>query len=147
MHHQRGTFRHLAIVTAAAVVLVGHVARSAPDNAAAKSSRVFEIRTYTTEPGRLDALHARFRDHTMKLFEKHGMTSIGYWTPADEPRASNTLIYIIAHASREAAKRNWEAFISDPEWVKARDESEADGKIVVKVESVYVSPTDYSPLQ
>jgi len=108
---------------------------------------VFEIRTYTTEPGRLDALHARFRDHTMKLFEKHGMTSIGYWTPADEPRASNTLIYIIAHASREAAKRNWEAFISDPEWVKARDESEADGKIVVKVESVYVSPTDYSPLQ
>lgn len=146
MHHKYGSILTLAIVTAASVVFVGRAALSAPDGAAAKSSRVFEIRTYTTLPGRLDALHARFRDHTTKLFEKHGMTNVGYWTPADEPRASNTLIYIIAHASRAAAKQNWDGFIRDPEWAKVRAESEADGKIVTKAESVFVNPTDYSPL-
>ena len=109
--------------------------------------RVFEIRTYTTEPGKLDALLARFRDHTMKLFEKHGIISIGYWTPADEPRSDNTLIYIVAHPSCAAAQRNWEAFGKDPDWIKARDESEAGGKIVNKVESVFVNPTDFSPLR
>jgi NIPSNAP len=109
--------------------------------------RIFEIRTYTTEPGKLDALLARFRDHTMKLFEKHGITSIGYWTPADEPRSQDTLIYIVAHPSRAAAEKNWEAFRNDPGWIKARDESEASGKIVNKVESVFANPTDFSPLK
>jgi hypothetical protein len=147
MLHQRFVFVIGALFVAAATCAIGRVAFSAPEGKAASASRVFEIRTYTTEPGRLDALHARFRDHTTKLFEKHGMTNIGYWTPADEPRASDTLIYIIAHASREAAKQNWEGFIGDPEWAKARDASEADGKIVSKVESVFVNPTDFSPLQ
>jgi hypothetical protein len=110
-------------------------------------TRVFEIRTYTAEEGKLDALNARFRDHTTKLFEKHGITSIGYWIPADEPRAKNTLIYIVAHASREAAKRNWEEFGKDPEWQKVKAESEQGGKLVTKVESVFVDPTDYSPLK
>ena len=137
----------IAVVVAAATCAMTQVARTQPTGAAAKPNRVFEIRTYTTEPGKLDALHARFRDHTTKLFEKHGMTNIGYWTPADEPRASDTLIYIIAHESRESAKRSWEDFINDPEWHKARDASEADGKIVNKVESVFVNPTDYSPLR
>jgi hypothetical protein len=111
------------------------------------STRVFEIRTYTAEEGKLDALNARFRDHTTKLFEKHGITSIGYWIPADEPRSKNTLIYIVAHASRDAAKQHWEEFGKDPEWQKAKAESEADGKLVTKVESVFVNPTDYSPLK
>ncbi|HEY4233639.1 MAG TPA: NIPSNAP family protein [Lacipirellulaceae bacterium] len=110
-------------------------------------TRVFEIRTYTAEDGKLDALNARFRDHTTKLFEKHGMTSIGYWIPADEPRSKNTLIYILAHPSRDAAKQNWEEFGKDSEWQKVKAESEADGKLVTKVESVYVNPTDYSPLK
>lgn len=111
------------------------------------TDRVFEIRTYTTEPGKLDALLARFREHTAKLFKKHGIENIAYWTPSDEPRANDTLIYIVAHPSREAAKKNWEAFGNDPAWHKARDESEAAGKIVNKVESVYMNPTDFSPLK
>jgi hypothetical protein len=114
---------------------------------ASSADRVFEIRTYTTEPGKLEALLARFRDQTSKLFEKHGIENVGYWTPADEPHASDTLIYVIAHPSRDAAKKNWDAFIADPEWHKARDESEASGKIVSKVESVYMKPTDFSPLK
>ena len=109
--------------------------------------RVFEIRTYTTEEGKLDALLARFRDHTTTLFKKHGMTNIGYWTPADAPLSRNTLIYILAHPSREAAKKNWEEFRDDPEWKKVRDESEAKGKIVSKVESVFTEATDFSPLK
>jgi hypothetical protein len=109
--------------------------------------RVFEIRTYTTEEGKLDALHARFRNHTTTLFKKHGLTNIGYWTPADEPLSRNTLIYILAHPSRESAKKNWEEFRNDPEWKKVREESEAKGKIVSKVESVFMEATDYSPLK
>ena len=111
------------------------------------SGRVFEIRTYTTEEGKLDALNARFRNHTVKLFKKHGMTSIGYWTPEDAPLSRNTLIYVLAHPSREAAKKNWDEFRNDPEWKKVREESEANGKIVNKVESVFADATDYSPLK
>jgi NIPSNAP len=109
--------------------------------------RLFEIRTYTTEPGKLDALNARFRDHTTKLFEKHGMTNIGYWTPADGPRSKDTLIYVLAHENRAAADKSWQAFRDDPDWIKARGESEAAGPIVRKVESVFLTPTDYSQLQ
>src|SRR5712671_1778015 len=83
---------------------------------AESKARMFEIRTYTTEPGKLPDLLKRFRDHTTKLFEKHGMTNIGYWVPTDEPRSKNTLIYILAHASRDAAKKSWDAFKSDPDW-------------------------------
>jgi hypothetical protein len=120
---------------------------SAQTAAAATGPRVFEIRTYTTLPNRLEALQTRFRDHTTKLFEKHGMTNVGYWTPADEPRSTNTLIYILSHSSRDAAKKSWDAFINDPEWHKARDASEQDGPIVDKVESMYLNATDYSPLK
>lgn len=115
--------------------------------ASAEAGRVYEIRTYTTNDGKLGALHARFREHTMKLFEKHGMTNIGYWTPADAPLSANTLIYILAHPSREAAKQNWEAFGKDPEWQRVRSESEAKGAIVKKIESVFVEATDYSPMK
>lgn len=113
----------------------------------AAGDRVFEIRTYTTLPGRLDALQARFRDHTMQIFEKHGMTNVGYWVPQDSARKDNTLIYIISHASRAQADKNWEAFGNDPEWQKVAAESEKDGKIIDKIESVYATATDYSPIK
>ncbi len=109
-------------------------------------SEVYELRTYTTAPGRLEALNARFRDHTCRLFEKHGMKNIGYWTPQDD-RKANTLIYILSHQSREAAAKSWDAFRKDPQWQKARAESEKDGKIVDKVESVFLEGLDYSPLK
>ena len=115
--------------------------------AATAAPRVFEIRTYTTFPGRLDALNARFRNHTMRIFEKHGMTNIGYWIPQDAPRKDNTLIYIIAHESRAQAEKNWDAFGKDPEWSRVAAESEKDGKIVEKIESVFVNATDYSPIK
>lgn len=106
--------------------------------------RVYELRTYTTHPGRLPALNKRFREHTTKLFEKHGMKNEMYWVPTDPKLAENTLIYVISHESEDAAKKSWDAFRNDPDWVKARDASEADGKIVMKVESVFMKKTDYS---
>jgi hypothetical protein len=128
----------VAIGATLSPVIVGH---------AQAKGHVFEIRTYTTHPGKLDALNARFRDHTMRIFGKHGMTNIAYWVPQDTPASQNTLIYVIAHDSREAAKKNWDEFRADPEWVKARTESEAAGPIVVKVDSVFANPTDYSPVK
>lgn len=113
----------------------------------AESKRVFELRTYHALEGKLDALNARFRDHTVKLFAKHGIASIGYFTPQDAPLAGKTLIYLLAHPSREAAKKNFDAFRQDPAWIKARDESEKSGKIVAKVESVFLDPTDFSPMK
>jgi hypothetical protein len=113
----------------------------------AQDQHVYELRTYHALPGRLDALIARFRDHTTKLFEKHGMRSVGYWVPADAPASQNTLIYILEHDSREAAKKSWGDFQNDPEWTKVRDASEADGKIVEKIDSVYMTPTDFSKLK
>lgn len=115
--------------------------------ASAQGQRVFEIRTYYTLPGRLPNLLARFRNHTAKLFEKHGMTNIGYWVPADAPGSENTLIYILAYPSREAAKKSWDAFRTDPDWLKARAESEKDGKIVDRIESAYLNPADFSALR
>lgn len=141
----------LTCVTVAALTFAaGFAARglvTIPVTHAQTSNRVFEIRTYTAAPGKLDALNKRFRDHTVRLFNKHGMTSIGYWTPVDPPLAENTLIYVLAHSSREAAKKSWAAFREDPDWLKARDESQKDGSLTTKVESVFVNPTDYSPLK
>ncbi|HYZ83805.1 MAG TPA: NIPSNAP family protein [Bryobacteraceae bacterium] len=113
----------------------------------AAENRVFEMRTYHTYEGKLPNLLARFRDHTTKLFEKHGMTNIGYWVPTDEPQSKNTLVYILAYPSREAAKKAWDGFRQDPAWVKVRDASEANGKIVEKVDSVFMSPTDFSKIK
>jgi hypothetical protein len=113
----------------------------------AVAERVFEMRTYITHEGRLEALQRRFRDHTTRLFEKHGMNNIGYWVPQDAEAAPNTLVYIIAHPSREAARENWRAFATDPEWREAQAASEADGPIVQRIESVFLVPTDYSPVR
>jgi hypothetical protein len=107
-------------------------------------NRVFELRTYTSIDGKLENLLARFRDHTIKLFEKHGMQNIGYWVPKETP---NTLIYIVAHKSQDAAKASWDAFRKDPVWLKAREASEAQGKIVDKVTTVFMDPVDFSKLK
>lgn len=105
---------------------------------------VYELRTYTTAEGRLPALHKRFRDHTMKIFEKHGMKNVIYWTPADK---KNTLVYVISHKSMKAADDSWGAFRKDPEWQKVFKASRADGPIVTKVEKQFLSATDYSPMK
>ena len=110
-------------------------------------ARVYELRTYTCHPGKLEALKARFRDHTIQISNHHQMESIGYWIPSDPEKSGNTLIYILAHPSREAAAKNWAAFRADPEWVKTQKESEAAGPIVQKVESVFMNPTDFSKLK
>ncbi|SMC41670.1 NIPSNAP family protein [Polynucleobacter kasalickyi] len=106
--------------------------------------RVFELRTYTSHENRLGDVVARFKNHTTRFFERHGITNIGYWIPTDQP---NTLIYIVSHASREQAKKNWEAFQKDPEWMAAREASMANGPIVVKTQSVFMEPTEFSPIK
>lgn len=116
-------------------------------------ARLYELRVYTTHPGKLPNLHARFRDHTMKLFEKHGMKNGLYWIPTDAPAADakiawapeNTLIYFVSHADKAAADASWKAFINDPDWKKVAAESEKDGKIVAKVDKWYMQLVDYSP--
>jgi hypothetical protein len=108
--------------------------------------RVYELRTYTTLPGRLPALHKRFSEHTMKLFEKHGMKNEMYWTPTDPALKETTLIYVISHDSLEAAEKSWKAFLADPEWRKVAAASEADGKILAKPpERVYMTKVPWSP--
>lgn len=113
--------------------------------AAPTSTTVYELRIYHTYDGKLEDLLTRFREHTTKLFEKHGMKNIAYWTPTDDPLKGKTLIYVIAHASRDAATANWKAFMEDPEWISVRDKSEANGKIVEKVDSTFMVATDFSP--
>jgi hypothetical protein len=110
-------------------------------------ARVFELRTYFANPGKMEALHARFRDHTNKLFEKHGMTIIAFWSPIDAKEAERKLIYILAFPNKEAADKSWKAFREDPDWIKAKAESEKDGVLVEKVDSVYMKATDYSPIK
>ena len=125
----------------AVAMLVGMFACASPSLA-----DVFELRTYTTNEGKLDNLNARFRDHTVRLFEKHGMESVGYWVPTDEPKSENTLIYVIKHNSREAAQASWSAFLADPQWKKVAAESQKDGRILAKrPESVYMDAADFSP--
>ncbi len=146
---QSQTFRRLALTAFVftAGAFAGRMVGPEAVASAQQKNRVFEIRTYTTNEGKLEALNARFRNHTTTIFKRHGMENIGYWVPQDPPLSQNTLIYIIAHESREQAKKNWAAFGADPEWVKVRAESEASGKIVSKVESVFVDPVDYSPIK
>jgi len=114
-------------------------------NPAQAATGVYELRVYHAAPGKLGDLLSRFREHTMKIFDRHGIKSVAYWTPLDEPERSNTLIYILQHPSREAAAANWKSFQDDPEWKNVRDKSEANGKLVEKVDSTFLALTDFSP--
>jgi hypothetical protein len=123
-----------------------------PAAARAESSsghdRFFEMRTYTAAEGKIDDLNARFRNHTNRLFQKHGIELVGYWQPVDEKNQKKpVLVYILAYPSREAREKSWKEFFADPDWQAVAKKSEANGKIVAKVESVYMSPTDYSPIK
>jgi NIPSNAP len=110
-------------------------------------NRVFELRTYTAHPGKFVAMQARFRDHIIPLFKKHNLNVVGFWVYADPPGSENTLVYILAHESREAAKKNWDAFQADPVRLKVWAETEKDGPINLKVDSVYINPIDFSPIK
>jgi len=108
---------------------------------------VYELRTYTAPEGKLGELNARFRNHTLRIFEKHGMKNVLYMTPQDAPDSQNTLIYVLEHQSRDAAKKSWAAFSADPEWKKVSEESQVNGRLTSKIVSVFGDPTDYSPMK
>jgi hypothetical protein len=110
-------------------------------------SRVFELRTYHAAPGKFAALHARFRDHTCALFERHGFTTVGFWTPQDgQGPPAETLVYLLAFRDRKAADEAWSAFRADPDWINAKARSEEQGPLTTAIESVFLTATDYSPL-
>ena len=140
------------IVGVVAAFAVGFFVRGVTDRStavqAAAANHVFELRTYTAPPGKLEALKARFRDHTIRLFKRHGMEAIGYWIPQDKPNSENTLMYVLVHPSREEAAKNWAAFQADPDWVKARADSQKDGPLTTKTpDSVFMDPADFSPIK
>lgn len=135
----------LALVGAAAVLNVSVLMLRAQDAKPTENKeRFFELRTYHCNEGKLDALNARFRNHTNALFQRHGMELVGYWMPVDQ---KDTLIYVLAYPSKEAREKAWKEFGDDPDWKKARTESEKDGALVKKVDSVFMTPTDYSPIR
>ena len=131
-----------AVVQTTLAQNAGSTAATSPS--VAKDSRCFELRTYYPAAGKFEALHKLFRDHTNKLFVKHGMELVGYWVTTDK---EDKLVYMLAHKSREAAKQSWKEFMDDPEWKKVHADSEKDGKLVDKVESVFLAATDYSPIK
>jgi ureidoglycolate hydrolase len=147
MHRANQTRYLVALAIFATGIFTGMAFGGANVATAQSSDRVFELRTYTTHPGRLEALHTRFADHTIRLFERHGMTNVGYFTPQDSPLADNTLIYVLAHDSRTAAEASWKAFIADPEWQAAYRESISDQPIIESLESVFMDPTEYSQIR
>ena len=132
------------IIIAFVLVLSGYAVGRASQPA---PSPIYELRTYTAAEGKLDAVNARFRDNTRRIFDRHHMKSVGYWLPTEGEKAGTTLIYILEHPSREEARKNWAEFNADPEWQKVKAESEVNGRIVQKAESVFMAPTDYSPIK
>lgn len=129
----------------AAAILPASVWAAARQEHGNSTTAVFELRVYHAAAGKLADLEARFRDHTIKIFDRHGMKSVAYWTPLDEPDKSNTLIYVLQHPSREAAAANWKSFQDDTEWKSVKEQSEANGKLVDKIDSTYMSLADFSP--
>jgi hypothetical protein len=122
-------------------------AGDSPASTKADDGKIFELRTYITNTGKLEALHKRFRDVTLRMFKKHGIEVIGFWTPTEGPEAENTLVYMVAFPSEEAMKKAWKDFGNDPEWKKAFAESHKDGVIVKKVISQKLKAVDYSPIK
>jgi hypothetical protein len=131
------------------IMVFAALALGTPELARAEPAapRAFELRIYTANDGKLEALHRRFREHTVGLFEKHGMQVVGFWVPTDGAEAANTLVYLLAYPSQESRDASWKAFMDDPEWKKVYEESHRDGPLVKKVESRKLDPTDYSPMR
>jgi hypothetical protein len=143
LKHWKGLFMIASLVAAACVGYSAHEAQGGKQ----VESRVFEMRTYYAHPGKMAALHERFRKHTNKLFEKHGMTLIGFWSPLDAKDAEDKMVYILAYPSKEAREKSWKAFGSDPDWKAAKAASEKDGPLVAKVDQLLLKATDYSPIK
>jgi hypothetical protein len=141
MKTERMALLCLVVLAGAAVIY----ARPADPGEKKVEPRVFELRTYYVHPGKMDALNARFKDHTNKLLEKHGMQLLGFWTDSKDP--GRKLIYLVAHKSKDAADASWKAFRDDPDWIAAKKKSEENGPLVEKVESTWLNPTDYSALK
>ena len=135
------------ILLSLAIAIMTTVSTQADEPKPSADNRVFEMRTYYAHPGKMKALHARFRDHTCKLFEKHGMTVIGFWSPIDKDKSEEVMVYILAYPSKEAAEKSWKEFRADPDWIKAKADSEKDGPLVKKADSVFLTATDYSKLK
>jgi len=138
---------HLRTITCSVACLLLGLSTGLLISSSAQDQKVFELRTYTATPGNLDNLHARFRDHTSRIFRKHGMEIVGYWTPTDPELAEDTLVYVLEHASQDAANASWRAFGQDPEWREVSEASNANGPILDGVERMYMLATDYSPIQ
>jgi hypothetical protein len=137
----------LLLAVFACGIAVGHVFDAGTVIQAQSDKRVFELRTYTASEGKLSDLQARFRNHTTALFQKHGITNVGYWVPQDAPLSQTTLVYMLAYPNRAEAKKRWAEFQADPDWQKARTASEVNGRLAAKVESLFMDPTDFSPMK
>lgn len=118
-----------------------------PAHVEAQSNSVYELRVYHAMPGKLGDIVKRFKDDTRRVFNKHGIESVGYWVPQDSPAKENTLIYIVKHPNREAGDKNWKAFTSDPEWQEISKRTQANGRLVEKIDSTFMDPTEYSALK
>ena len=145
MHSKRSGLVTLTVVFLGGLAL-GNVMQRL-DAARAQTNRVYEFRTYVSQPGRLDDVLARFRDHAAPILERHGIRSVGYWVPVEPPASEDTLIYILAHDDADAVEGNWNTFVNDPEWQQAYEESRRNGAIFESVESVYMTATDFSRIQ
>jgi NIPSNAP len=118
---------------------------SSPSQESPRPEIVYELRTYHSYPDKLANLMDRFRLHTIGLFHKHGITDLAFWTPIEGPLQGRTLIYLLQHPSRDAAKKSWKAFAEDPEWIAVKAASEANGKLVESIDSTFMTATEFSP--
>jgi hypothetical protein len=139
--------KYATVIGAAVVAFVAGLSVDRAAVSAQAKNRVFELRIYTAPEGRLQPLLARFRDHSVALLRKHGMPTVGFWVATDAPQSANTLVYILAHPNREEADKSWKVFNDDPEWKTVVEESQRDGRLVTKVDRMFMSPTDFSPIK
>tara|TARA_A100001011_G_scaffold82557_1_gene86028 strand:- start:45 stop:470 length:426 start_codon:yes stop_codon:yes gene_type:complete len=137
----------LKILSISSISLIVGLGAGVFYSTSAQSQKVFELRTYQATPGNLGNLHARFRDHTLRIFRKNGMEVVGFWSPTSEEERDDMLVYLLAHDSQEAANASWQAFGADPEWASVAEESNKNGQILAGVERKYMVATDYSPMK
>ena len=139
--------KFLKILSISSISLIVGLGAGTFDSTSAQNQKVFELRTYQATPGNLGNLHARFRDHTIRIFRKHGMEIVGFWSPTSEEERDDILVYLLAHDSQDAADASWQAFGADPEWASVAEESNKNGQILAGVERKYMVATDYSPMK
>ena len=139
--------KFLKILSISSISLIVGLGAGIFYSTSAQNQKVFELRTYQATPGNLGNLHARFRDHTIRIFRKHGMEIVGFWSPTSEEERDDILVYLLAHDSQDAADASWQSFGADPEWASVAEESNKNGQILAGVERKYMVATDYSPMK